>query len=152
MKNLTETELLNRKRALHAGTVLSKVSIAAAVFLLLSAFASVFVMLFAGLAILLWITLTICLLGIPFLIFGKSWLGLLYTFKNTVEFGSAMVDFMIRLTAPLAAISISCAVLAPVLLFLAAGENKSAAVPRTVVSAIVVLVSVLCIIFAGGVK
>ena len=53
MKNLTETELLNRKRALHAGTVLSKVSIAAAVFLLLSAFASVFVMLFAGLAIIL---------------------------------------------------------------------------------------------------
>lgn len=152
MKNLTETELLNRKRALHAGTVLSKVSIAAAVFLLLSAFASVFVMLFAGLAILLWITLTICLLGIPFLIFGQSWLGLLYTFKNTVEFGSAMVNFLIRLTAPLAAISISCAVLAPVLLFLAAGENKSAAVPRTVVSAIVVLVSVLCIIFAGGVK
>lgn len=152
MKNLTETELLNRKRALHAGTVLSKVSIAAAVFLLLSAFASVFVMLFAGLAIILWITLTICLLGIPFLIFGQSWLGLLYTFKNTVEFGSAMVNFLIRLTAPLAAISISCAVLAPVLLFLAAGENKSAAVPRTVVSAIVVLVSVLCIIFAGGVK
>lgn len=152
MKNLTETELLNRKRALHAGTVLSKVSIAAAVFLLLSAFASVFVMLFAGLAILLWITLTICLLGIPFLIFGQSWLGLLYTFKNTVEFGSAMVNFLIRLTAPLAAISISCAVLAPVLLFLAAGENKSAAVPRTVVSTIVVLVSVLCIIFAGGVK
>ena len=50
MKNLTETELLSRKRALHAGTILSKVSIAAAVFLLLSAFASLFVMLFAGLA------------------------------------------------------------------------------------------------------
>lgn len=152
MKNLTETELLNRKRALHAGTILSKVSIAAAVFLLLSAFASLFVMLFAGLAIILWITLTICLFGIPFLIFGKSWLGLLDTFKNTVEFGSTMVDFMIKLTAPLAAISISCAVLAPVLLFLAAGENKSAAVPRTVVSAIVVIVSIVCIIFAGGVK
>ena len=56
MKNLTETELLNRKRALHAGTILSKVSIAAAVFLFLSAFASLFVMLFAGLAIILWIS------------------------------------------------------------------------------------------------
>lgn len=152
MKNLTETELLNRKCALHAGTILSKVSIAAAVFLFLSAFASLFVMLFAGLAIILWITLTICLIGLPFLMFGNSWLGLLHNFMNAVEFGSAMVDFMIKLTAPLAAISISCAVLAPVLLFLAAGENKSAAVPRTVVSAIVVIVSIVCIIFAGGVK
>ena len=152
MKVLTDADLMNRRRATHAGKVLSKVSIAAVIFLFLSAFASLFVTMIAAMLIVMWFAFTITLVGLPLLMAGDGWLGILRKLTNTVEFGGTITDFMIKLTAPLAAISISCAVVSVVLLFLGAGENKSSAVPRTVVSAIVVIIAIVCIIFARGIK
>lgn len=150
MKAPTEADLLNRKRAKRLGTILSNISIAAAILLFLSAFASVMVSAIAAVALILWFAVTICLLGVPLL--DEGWRGLLPTITDTVEFGGSMIAFMLKLVVPFASVSISCAVLAPALLMLGAGENKSDAIPRTVISAIVIVFSVVCLIVARTVK
>ena len=141
---------MNRKRASRLGTITSNVAIAATVFLFIAAFSSIMVTVTAVIAIMLWFAFTVCLLGIPLL--NETWRGLFSKLQNTVEFGGAMVDFMLKLTTPLAVVSISFAVIAPLFLFLRAGENKQKAVPRTIISVILVIVSAICIIFARNVK